>query len=377
MSFDFDHAHKKRADIAKTLSGSYRVDNLEKSEAHQDTTIGTPFDNQSRIALNISQSYSNAPEISKAEEEDLEKGGKKAFIGETRTHGGREYIRTANGWKFHGKGTGKKAQQHKETAAGHTKEATSAAKTAPKAKTFEEVLADPEGKKPTADIKDLKAQYLEHREKAGQWIKDESGLLVKNDAKVRKESLAKMQETFQAIKKIDSSATAESLLSNESKSASGKHIKDMSATEKKTLADKLGVDVKGKTTKQVDKALSDAMVDKQMADFKAKKGGEKTASMSTKIQTISDGAPPKHLPKGEWSIENNFKVSPGGGWSIAFGKGYKLRSDGNGKIETQKPGESEWKARTPPISGEDTFSFTYANHPERRDMWNAFAKNLK
>ncbi|MBJ7437026.1 MAG: hypothetical protein JHC54_15380, partial [Acinetobacter sp.] len=38
------------------------------------------------------------------------KGGKKAFIGEIRKFGGREYIKTAQGWKFHGKGTGTKAQ---------------------------------------------------------------------------------------------------------------------------------------------------------------------------------------------------------------------------------------------------------------------------
>lgn len=42
----------------------------------------------------------------------LEKGGKKAVIGETRVFGGREYIKTATGWKFHGRGTGAAAQQH-------------------------------------------------------------------------------------------------------------------------------------------------------------------------------------------------------------------------------------------------------------------------
>lgn len=42
----------------------------------------------------------------------LQKGGKQAFIGEKRTFGGREYVKTANGWKFHGKGTGTKAKEH-------------------------------------------------------------------------------------------------------------------------------------------------------------------------------------------------------------------------------------------------------------------------
>ena len=44
----------------------------------------------------------------------LEKGGKKAMLGEKRMFGGREYIKTSDGWKFHGKGTGTKAKEHSE-----------------------------------------------------------------------------------------------------------------------------------------------------------------------------------------------------------------------------------------------------------------------
>ncbi|MBJ7437144.1 MAG: hypothetical protein JHC54_16040 [Acinetobacter sp.] len=54
----------------------------------------------------------------------LIKGGKKAVIGERRTFGGREYVKTASGWKFHGKGTGKKDQEHAKT----SKQAIPAAK---------------------------------------------------------------------------------------------------------------------------------------------------------------------------------------------------------------------------------------------------------
>lgn len=46
----------------------------------------------------------------------LEKGGKRATVGEIRKFGGRDYIKTADGWKFHGKGTGTKAQVHKKNA---------------------------------------------------------------------------------------------------------------------------------------------------------------------------------------------------------------------------------------------------------------------
>lgn len=44
--------------------------------------------------------------------EPLIKGGKRAQIGEIRTFGGRRYIKTVDGWKFFGKGTGKKAQSY-------------------------------------------------------------------------------------------------------------------------------------------------------------------------------------------------------------------------------------------------------------------------
>lgn len=50
----------------------------------------------------------------------LEKGShRQAIIGERRTFGSREYIKTATGWKYHGKGTGLTARQHVTDAAAH------------------------------------------------------------------------------------------------------------------------------------------------------------------------------------------------------------------------------------------------------------------
>jgi len=60
-------------------------------------------------SFNIDEGLS---ELTKAEILDIEKGGKRALIGEKRTFAGREYIKTTDGWKFHGKGTGAKAQSH-------------------------------------------------------------------------------------------------------------------------------------------------------------------------------------------------------------------------------------------------------------------------
>lgn len=50
------------------------------------------------------------------EQRDFLIKGKKstAVIGEKRTFGGREYIRTADGWKYYGKGTGSKAAEHEK-----------------------------------------------------------------------------------------------------------------------------------------------------------------------------------------------------------------------------------------------------------------------
>ena len=70
------------------------------------------FQNSRNARILSCYKIENESELQKSEITDLEKSGRAAFIGEKRTFGGREYIKTANGWKFHGKGTGSKAQAH-------------------------------------------------------------------------------------------------------------------------------------------------------------------------------------------------------------------------------------------------------------------------
>lgn len=68
----------------------------------------------------IDQSIQNTDNLEKSNEnqqDTLEKGGKRAVIGEKREFGGRMYVKTANGWKFFGKGKGVKAQDHHESSA--------------------------------------------------------------------------------------------------------------------------------------------------------------------------------------------------------------------------------------------------------------------
>ena len=62
---------------------------------------------KARIAASFNTDEGSA-ELRKAEIIDIEKGRKAAFIGEERVFGGRNYIKTKDGWKYHGKGTGQK-----------------------------------------------------------------------------------------------------------------------------------------------------------------------------------------------------------------------------------------------------------------------------
>lgn len=78
----------------------------------------TPYEHQQLIKSRIAASYnSTTPQLSEEELEKsandfFEKGGKKAVIGEKRTFGGKDYIKTASGWRLIGKNRGK----HKDAA---------------------------------------------------------------------------------------------------------------------------------------------------------------------------------------------------------------------------------------------------------------------
>jgi hypothetical protein len=67
------------------------------------------------IASTIGGDALNQEELEKSADDFFEKGGKKAAIGEIKEFGGRSYIKTVDGWKYHGKGTGAKAQQHSQS----------------------------------------------------------------------------------------------------------------------------------------------------------------------------------------------------------------------------------------------------------------------
>jgi hypothetical protein len=84
----------------------------------------TPLEFQQLQKGRIAGIYKAGETLSEEELEEsatnfLEKGGKSAVIGEIRTFGGRQYIKTSEGWKFHGKGGGAKAQSHVASSLGH------------------------------------------------------------------------------------------------------------------------------------------------------------------------------------------------------------------------------------------------------------------
>lgn len=361
--------------------------------------------------------------IKKSIEDELEKGGKKAFIGEKRMFGGREYIKTAAGWKFHGKGTGAKAKEHssstkhavdpetgrettplerkmmavhdKPTEKTMTERIAAAAKATESdhsksvAERYKEIVGygDPElthkdivrsikethggklgeieahlskhgvkklgSKEVDAKITDEeRAKYgggkgkLEvvdskrpgkrevapegtiresggrsYIKKDGKWKYHPKGAsesteekkeaksnvsdLIKRGGEIfssirnlgdRKKLPAKLEsagipKVAELIKKLEDLPLRDMTRTQHVKwnkdrlkehldehfaKPAGKHISDMSATEKKALADKLGVDVKGKTTAQVTKELLEKNVDKQIEEFKSRKAGSVT-----------------------------------------------------------------------------------------------------
>lgn len=115
-----------------------------------------------QLKNNIANSFNPLNEQSieqliKSEEDQfdwLEKGKRiRAVIGEKRTHGGREYIRTMDGWKYHGKGTGVKATAHRESSLSHHVEAGKGEK-----------IGESEVITLDKDHKDKKNGYLDHKD---------------------------------------------------------------------------------------------------------------------------------------------------------------------------------------------------------------------
>lgn len=70
---------------------------------------------QSPMNLNTGSFNDKSPQILSSFVTNIQKGKEVAPIGTIKEMGGRNYIKTVEGWKYHGKGTGSKAQEHGES----------------------------------------------------------------------------------------------------------------------------------------------------------------------------------------------------------------------------------------------------------------------
>jgi hypothetical protein len=238
---------------------------VKKSESED---LSAPHLHQQLIKSRIAQCFkADSPqvtteELEKSADNFLEKGGKRAVIGERRTFGGREYIKTSAGWKFHGKGGGAKAIAHREGALDHHVEAGKG----------EKKDTTKEGDQST--IKDLEREagkthssFADNRDRGTGYVYDisQDGQIT-SSGNLRHNKKFKTPELAQEYLKKQGFTLREGL-----PKPTSKHIGDMSLKEKKAAADKLGISTEGKTVKQINKELADANVDKAIADFKEKK----------------------------------------------------------------------------------------------------------
>lgn len=87
------------------------MDHISKHQAEMRARIYGCYNNQTQQATE--------EELEKSANDYFEKSRSKSTIGEIKSFGGRNYIKTASGWKYHGKGTSAKAQEHAKGALTH------------------------------------------------------------------------------------------------------------------------------------------------------------------------------------------------------------------------------------------------------------------
>jgi hypothetical protein len=81
-----------------------------------------------------------------------------------------------------------------------------------------------------------------------------------------------------------------------------------------------------------------------------------------------------NLPEGFFEVLNDFKLSPGGGWSMSFKKGNLLKVGVFGLL-SWIPITKTWKNRRPPISSHDKLDINRFSGSD--GMHQMFIKNTK
>lgn len=171
----------------------------------------------------------------------LQKGGKGQPIGTRKEFGGREYIKTADGWKFIGKGKGKNAQKHVEA---HKQSSQDDNKT--KVTHSPEQLGEHASNTPTEQLtavvhdeskpKELRQaaeEELKNREQGGQEVEKQHDTPSKEQQKDKQEEQESKQKSSQ-----DQSSDKDQKQDNED--ANKQLPNEQSVQESSTLAEKNG-----------------------------------------------------------------------------------------------------------------------------------------
>jgi hypothetical protein len=101
-------------------------------------------------------------------------------------------------------------------------------------------------------------------------------------------------------------------------------------------------------------------------------------SLAMKKIQVSIASEEISLPVGYFLVTKSFELTPGGGWSVGFKKGWLLKYDSTKKLYVFNQKTNELISHTPPISGTENFDISrYGRNPERREMLDAFTGSTK
>lgn len=181
----------------------------------------------------------------------LQKGGKTAAIGTRKEFGGREYIKTGDGWKFVGKGKGKGAQKHldahkssptddKKSTTHSPEELTNHAANTP----TEKLTAVAHDKDQPKEMQQAAQQELDHRQKGGEEVEKQHDSPKEEEKEEKSKDSEKREDSKETHEKrgFDESKGDEDVTGKRSDIA--KEDKGLpnheSAVESHTLAEKNG-----------------------------------------------------------------------------------------------------------------------------------------
>ena len=236
--------------------------------------------------------------------------GESLPVGTTRTHGGRTFIKTPGGWKYHGKGAAsvKSGTDAKAASTSHTSSVEKVnditfvvdikSQYGTTRQTYSNVQEANRAKKQVDDA--FRSGSIKSTGDVGKVLNSSGNsdkiygdlYKLKSSGKITQQEWAGMKNDVAAGKseKVNKMIAA---INTKSKGAGqGKHIGDMTPADKQKWAAQLGVDTKGKSASQINKLLVEKNVDRQIANFKASKNDKMLdgLSMAARMRGDKDSA---------------------------------------------------------------------------------------